>query len=111
MGKENTAFDYEKERAKFTWDIPEDYNFIDTIRKWATDRTKLMAITEHPDGKIEKAAYWEVWDNAMRLGNILRESGIRQRSGAQRGWALGARHRAAFRPILSGSSSDIDSSA
>ncbi|MFZ3058174.1 MAG: AMP-binding protein [Candidatus Methanoperedens sp.] len=78
MGKEITAFDYEKERAKFTWDIPEDYNFVETIRKWAMDRTKLMAITEHPDGKVEKAAYWEVWDNAMRLGNILRESGIRK---------------------------------
>lgn len=78
MGKETTAFDYEKERAKFTWDIPEDYNFVDTIRKWAMDRTKLMAITEHPDGKVEKAAYWEVWDNAMRIGNILRESGIRK---------------------------------
>jgi len=76
MGKETTAFDYEKERAKFTWDIPESYNFVDTIRKWAKDRTKLMAITEHPDGKVEKAAYWEVWDNAMRIGNILRESGI-----------------------------------
>jgi acetyl-CoA synthetase len=78
MGKEITAFDYEKERATFTWDIPEDYNFVDTIRKWAMDRTKLMAITEHPDGKVEKAAYWEVWDNAMRLGNILQESGIRK---------------------------------
>jgi acetyl-CoA synthetase len=78
MGKETTAFDYEKERAKFTWDIPEDYNFVDTIRKWAMDRTKLMAITEHLDGKVEKAAYWEVWDNAMRIGNLLRESGIRK---------------------------------
>lgn len=78
MGKETTAFDYEKERAKFTWDIPEDYNFVDTIGKWAVDRTKLMAITEHPDGKVEKAAYWEVWDNAMKLGNILRDSGIRK---------------------------------
>ncbi len=78
MGKETTAFDYEKERAKFTWDIPDDYNFVDTIRKWAMDRSKLMAITEHQGGKVEKAAYWEVWDNAMRLGNILRESGIRK---------------------------------
>jgi acetyl-CoA synthetase len=78
MGKEITAFDYEKERAEFIWDIPEDYNFVDTIRKWAADRTKLMVIAEHPDGKVEKAAYWEVWDNAMRLGNILRESGIRK---------------------------------
>ncbi|MDD1744646.1 MAG: hypothetical protein LUQ20_02375, partial [Candidatus Methanoperedens sp.] len=24
MGKETTAFDYEEERKKFTWDIPED---------------------------------------------------------------------------------------
>jgi acetyl-CoA synthetase len=32
MGKEITAFDYEKERAKFIRDIPEDYNFVDTIR-------------------------------------------------------------------------------
>jgi long-subunit acyl-CoA synthetase (AMP-forming) len=78
MGKEITSFDYEKERAKFIWDIPEDYNFVDTIRKWAADRTKLMVIAEHPDGKVEKAAYWEVWDNAMRLGNILQESGIQK---------------------------------
>ncbi len=76
MRKETTTFDYENERAKFTWDIPEDYNFVDTIRKWAMDRSKLMAIAEHPDGNVEKAAYWEVWDNAMWLGNILRDSGI-----------------------------------
>jgi acetyl-CoA synthetase len=35
-----------------------------------------MAITEHPDGKVEKAGYWEVWDSAMRFGNVLRDSGI-----------------------------------
>ena len=76
MGKEIAAFDYEEERKKFKWDIPEDYNFVDVIRRWAYDRTKLMAITEHPDGKVEKARYWEVWDNAMRFGNVLRDSGI-----------------------------------
>ena len=76
MGKEIAAFDYEEERKRFKWDIPEDYNFVDVIRRWAKDRTKLMAITEHPDGKVEKAAYWEVWDNAMRFGNVLRDSGI-----------------------------------
>lgn len=78
MGKETEAFDYEEERKKFTWDIPEDYNFVDTIGRWARDRTKLMAITEYPEGKVEKAAYWEVWDNAMRVGNILRDAGIKK---------------------------------
>ena len=76
MGKEIAAFDYEEEREKFKWDIPEDYNFVDVIRRWADDRTKLMAITEHPDGKVEKAGYWEVWNSAMRFGNVLRDSGI-----------------------------------
>jgi len=76
MGKEIAAFDYEEERKKFKWDIPEDYNFVEVIRRWADDRTKLMAITEHPDGEVEKARYWEVWDNAMRFGNVLRDSGI-----------------------------------
>ena len=76
MGKEIAAFDYEEERKKFKWDIPEDYNFVDVIRKWADDRTKLMAITELPDGKVEKAGYWEVWNSAMRFGNVLRDSGI-----------------------------------
>ncbi len=76
MGKEIAAFDYEEERKKFKWDIPEDYNFVDAIRRCADDRTKLMAITEHPDGRVERAAYWEVWDSAMRFGNVLRDSGI-----------------------------------
>jgi len=76
MGKEIAAFDYEEERKKFKWDIPEDYNFVDVIRRWADDRTKLMAITEHPDGEVERAAYWEVWDSAMRFGNVLRDSDI-----------------------------------
>ncbi|MBU4491287.1 MAG: AMP-binding protein [Euryarchaeota archaeon] len=78
MGKETAAFDYEEERKKFNWDVPEDYNFVDTIGRWARDRTKLMAITEHPGGEVEKAAYWEVWDNAMRLGNILKDSYIQK---------------------------------
>ena len=78
MGKEIAAFDYEEERKKFEWDIPEDYNFVEVIRRWADDRTKLMAITEHPDGKVEKAGYWEVWNNAMRFGNVLRDSGIQK---------------------------------
>ncbi len=73
---QKVAFDYEEERKKFKWDIPKDYNFIDTIRSWAKDETKLMAITEHPDGNVEKAGYMEVWDNAMRFGNVLRDSGI-----------------------------------
>jgi acetyl-CoA synthetase len=76
MGEEIASFDYEEERNKFNLDIPDDYNFVDTVRKWAKDRTKLMAITEHPDGTVERAAYWEVWDDAMRFGNILRDSGI-----------------------------------
>ena len=76
MGKEIAAFDYEEERKKFKWDIPEDYNFVEVIRRWEKDRTKLMTITEHPDGRVERAAYWEVWDNAMRFGNVLRDSGI-----------------------------------
>ncbi len=78
MGKETSAFDYEEERRKFKWDVPPDYNFLDTIGRWAKDRTKLLAITEHPDGKVEKATYSEVWDNAMSTGNILRGSGIRK---------------------------------
>ena len=73
---DKAAFDYEEERQTFKWDIPKDYNFIDTIRSWAKDSTKLMAITEHPDGNVEKAGYREVWDNAMRFGNVLRDSGI-----------------------------------
>ncbi|MEA2053081.1 MAG: AMP-binding protein [Euryarchaeota archaeon] len=76
MGKEIAAFDYDEERKKFKWDIPEDYNFVDVIRRRADDRTKLMAITEHQDGKVEKAGYWEVWNSAMRFGNVLRDSGI-----------------------------------
>ncbi len=72
------AFDYEKERKKFKWDVPEGYNFVDIVRRWAEDRTKLMAITEQPDGTVEKAGYWEVWDNAKRIGNVLRDSGIRK---------------------------------
>jgi len=73
---EKRAFDYEEEKKTFKWDIPEDYNFIDTIRSWAKDSTKLMAITEHPNGNVEKAGYREVWDNAMRFGNVLKGSGI-----------------------------------
>ncbi|HJH27128.1 MAG TPA: hypothetical protein C5S37_10275 [Methanophagales archaeon] len=78
MGKEIAAFDYEEERKKFKWDIPEGYNFVDVIRRCADDRTKLMVITEHPDGEVERAGYWEVWDNAMRFGNVLRDSGIQK---------------------------------
>ena len=44
MGKETESFDYEEERKKFTWDIPEDYNFLDNIGRWTKNRTKLMAI-------------------------------------------------------------------
>nr|QNO45907.1 hypothetical protein LAAKCKNM_00029 [Methanosarcinales archaeon ANME-2c ERB4]QNO52463.1 hypothetical protein BDIGKBFL_00020 [Methanosarcinales archaeon ANME-1 ERB6]QNO53485.1 hypothetical protein OBNMHAHF_00010 [Methanosarcinales archaeon ANME-1 ERB6] len=29
MGKEIAAFDYEKERKRFNWDIPEGYNFVE----------------------------------------------------------------------------------
>ena len=66
---EKEPFDYEKERKAFKWDIPEDYNFIDTIRNWTKDRTKLIAITEHPDGNVEKAGYREVWMDFMQEVN------------------------------------------
>lgn len=73
---ENASFNYEEERKTFKWDIPQDYNFIDTIRSWAKYSTKLMAITEHPNGNVEKAGYREVWDSAIRFGNVLKSSGI-----------------------------------
>ena len=78
MGKEIAAFDYEEERKTFKWNTPEDYNVVEVIRRWADDRKKLMAITEHPDGKVEKAGYRDVWNSAMRIGNVLRASGIRK---------------------------------
>ena len=31
MGKEIAAFDYEEEREKFEWNIPEDYNFVEKV--------------------------------------------------------------------------------
>ena len=31
MGKEIAAFDYEEEREKFKWDIPEGYNFVEKV--------------------------------------------------------------------------------
>jgi len=73
---EKAPFDYKEEKKTFKLDIPEDYNFIDTIRNWTKDRTKLMVITEHPDGNVEKAGYREVYDNAMRFSNVLKGSGI-----------------------------------
>ncbi|AKB85287.1 acyl-CoA synthetase [Methanococcoides methylutens] len=76
VGKEKEAFDYEEERKSFNWDIPEDYNFVDTIRKLAADSSNLMAVTGYPDGTVEKASYQEVWDSAMKFGNVLRDSGI-----------------------------------
>ncbi|MCL7415536.1 MAG: AMP-binding protein [ANME-2 cluster archaeon] len=78
MGKETSSFDYEEEIKRFTWDVPADYNFVDVIGRWAQNRTKLMVITEHPDGRVEKAAYREVWDNAMQFGNVLKRSGIQK---------------------------------
>ncbi|WP_440951813.1 acyl-CoA synthetase [Methanococcoides sp. FTZ1] len=77
-GKEKTSFSYEEERRNFNWDVPEDYNFVDTIRKLAADQSKLMAVTEHPDGTVEKVTYREVWDNSLRFANVLRDSGIRK---------------------------------
>ena len=76
MGRETAVFDYQKERDGFVWDIPKDYNFVDIIRRWAGDRKSLLAIVEHPDGTVEKATYSQVWEDAMRFGNVLRDSGI-----------------------------------
>ena len=79
MGKELAAFDYEEERQKFRWDIPADYNFVEVIRSWSEENsTKLLAITEYPDGRVEQASYRDVWESALRIGTVLRASGIQQ---------------------------------
>ncbi|MFU8767645.1 MAG: acyl-CoA synthetase [Candidatus Methanoperedens sp.] len=78
MGKESAVFDYQEERQNFVWDVPEDYNFVDVFGRWAKDRKRLIAITEYPDGRVEKSSYREIWDSAMRFGSILRESGIKK---------------------------------
>jgi acetyl-CoA synthetase len=78
MGKETAVFDYEKERKNIVMDVPEDYNFVDVIRKWAKDKNKLMVITEYPDGRVEKASYHEVWDSARKFASVLRDSGIKK---------------------------------
>jgi len=60
----------------FNWSIPENYNFVDVLRRWAEDKSKLSVIVEHVDGRVEKATYWEILDNAARLGNVFRSLGV-----------------------------------
>lgn len=79
MVKEVAAFEYDEERQKFRWDIPADYNFLEMIHGWSAGAsTKLLAITEYPDGRVEQASYGDVWESALRIGTVLRASGIQQ---------------------------------
>ena len=60
MGKEIAAFDYEEERKKFEWDIPEDYNFVEKV-------SESCLIRELWDSLFN--AGWIGWDFRDIFGN------------------------------------------
>jgi len=53
MGKEIAAFDYEEEREKFEWNIPEGYNFVEKV----SESCLIMGLRDSLFN-----AWWIGWD-------------------------------------------------
>ena len=69
---------YEETRKNFEWGIPENFNFgRDVVDRYAQDRTKLAIFYEDAKGNKARYSFWEVSRMSNRVGNVLREHGVR----------------------------------
>lgn len=75
-------FDYWKEYNEWKWDIPEFYNMgADTVDKHVEDpamKNKVALYWEHENGETRKYTFWEMSTLSNKLGNVLRDLGLKK---------------------------------
>ncbi|MEE8302083.1 MAG: AMP-binding protein [Candidatus Tectomicrobia bacterium] len=68
---------YEQERAAFTLDVPETFNFgTDVVDKWAEDPGKLAMVWVDEDGRNERYTFADMRRESNRFANVLQGLGI-----------------------------------
>jgi acetyl-CoA synthetase len=68
---------YRKEIEAFRWEIPTDYNIVDTVEGHARrDPDKVAVIWEDADGKERRVTYAELVDGTRRFGSALIALGV-----------------------------------
>lgn len=71
--------DYEKELRGFVWNIPRDYNIVDTVEGHAKKNPVKVAIYwEDAEGNARQVTYSMLTENARRFGNALMKLGVKK---------------------------------
>ncbi|MFO8051205.1 MAG: acyl-CoA synthetase [Thermoplasmatota archaeon] len=75
-------FNYEEEYGKWEWDIPEYYNMgYDAVDKHVSDpdkKNKVALYWENDKGEARKYTFWEMSTLSNKVGNVLRELGMKK---------------------------------
>jgi acyl-coenzyme A synthetase/AMP-(fatty) acid ligase len=68
---------YEQERASFTLEVPDTFNFgTDVVDVWAEDPEKLAMLWVDQDGRSERYTFADIRRQANRFANVLQGMGI-----------------------------------
>ena len=70
---------YEELYEGFRWELPESFNFAaDVVDAWAEDPAKLALLWCDETGREERYTFQRIVELSMRLGNVLRASGLKK---------------------------------
>jgi acyl-coenzyme A synthetase/AMP-(fatty) acid ligase len=70
---------YDELRRQFRWNLPESFNFAaDVVDRWAEDPRKPALVWCDDAGRERRFTFAEISGLSKRVGNLLRESGLRK---------------------------------
>lgn len=74
----NNMLDYEQEREKFQWNVPEYFNFAgDVVDKWAENPDKLAMLWVDDQDQEIRRTFKDFKERSNRLANLLVEHGVK----------------------------------
>jgi acyl-coenzyme A synthetase/AMP-(fatty) acid ligase len=69
---------YEKLYREFRWDTPENFNFGQTIDRFAADPNRVAVLWEDQDGNRARLTFADIRNQSNRIANVLTELGIQR---------------------------------
>jgi medium-chain acyl-CoA synthetase len=79
MTQQHNMTDYDQEYRRFTWQVPEFYNFAgDVIDRWAEDPGKLAMLWVNDAGTEIKKTFAELSRASRQVANVLVAGGVKR---------------------------------
>jgi medium-chain acyl-CoA synthetase len=79
MTQQHNMTDYDQEYRRFTWQVPEFYNFAgDVIDRWAQDPDKLAMLWVNDAGTEIKKTFADLSRASRQVANVLAAGGVKR---------------------------------